>query len=166
MRMDHVSLAVSDVDKSVDFYSKALNLKLLRVSVLRRAAAVHPTPKNEYKNAYMYSGTFLLELMTAKSAASKKEAPRTWQESMRGFIGITHLGLRVRNLDAAVQRLKDAGAVMIQEPYELAREKSKFLYVADKVDPRIRYARKPGKKPWRLAVFSDPDGVIIELVER
>jgi hypothetical protein len=55
---------------------------------------------------------------------------------------------------------------MIGEPFEVAKGTTNIVFVADKVDPKILYARKPGKKPWRIAVFSDPDGVIIELVER
>lgn len=34
MIMDHVSLTVRDVGRSIEFYSKALGLKLLRASVL------------------------------------------------------------------------------------------------------------------------------------
>ena len=160
MRMDHVSLCVRDVDKSVEFYSKALGLKLLRVSVL------NPTPETQYKNAYMYSDHFLLELITAESSATQQQSPATWQKTMRGSIGITHLGMRVRKLEAAVARLKAAGATMIGEPFEIGKRTANIIFAADKVDPKIRYARKPGKKPWRIAVFSDPDGVIIELVER
>jgi len=160
MRMDHVSLTVRDVDRSIEFYSKGLGLKLLRISVL------HPTPDTEYKNAYMYSDSFLLELITAEDTATPPYSPETWQKTMRGSIGITHLGMRVRDLDAAIKRLKTGGATMIGEPFEVAKEKTNIVYVADKVSHKIGYARKPGKKPWRIAVFKDPDGVIIELVER
>jgi len=158
--MDHVSICVRDVDKSIEFYSKALGLKPLRVSVL------NPTPETQYKNAYMYSDHFLLELITAESSATQQQSPATWQKTMRGSIGITHLGMRVRKLEAAVARLKAAGATMIGEPFEIGKRTANIIFAADKVDPKIRYARKPGKKPWRIAVFSDPDGVIIELVER
>jgi len=55
---------------------------------------------------------------------------------------------------------------MIGEELKVAKETSNIVYAADRVDPYIRYARRPGKKPWRIAIFSDPDGVIIELVQR
>jgi len=161
MRMDHVSLTVRDVDKSIEFYSKGLGLKLLRISVL------NPSPGTVYKNAYLYSDNFLLEIITAESGAIQPPSPDTWQETMRGSIGITHLGMRVRDLDAAIIRLKAAGATMIGEPFEIASGKTKIEYVADNPPAKIRYAKKPGKKPWRIAVFKDPfDGVIIELVKR
>jgi len=161
VRMDHVSLTVRDVDKSIQFYSKGLGLRLLRISV------VNPSPGVVYKNAYLYSDSFLLEIITADSSATQLESPDTVQETMRGSIGITHLGMRVRDLDAAMNRLKAAGATMIGDPFEIVREKTKIEYVAEKPPPKIGYAKKPGKKPWRIAVFKDPlDGVIIELVER
>jgi catechol 2,3-dioxygenase-like lactoylglutathione lyase family enzyme len=161
VRMDHVSLTVRDVDKSIEFYSKGLGLKLLRISVL------NPSPGTVYKNAYLYSDNFLLEIITAEGGAIQPESPDTWQKTMRGSIGITHLGMRVRNLDAAISRLKAAGATMIGEPFEVAKDKAKIEYVAEKPPAKISYAKKPGKKPWRIAVFKDPfDGVIIELVER
>ena len=56
VRMDHVSLTVRDVDKSIEFYSKGLGLKLLRISVL------NPSPGTVYKNAYLYNDNFLLEI--------------------------------------------------------------------------------------------------------
>jgi len=160
MKMDHVSITVKDVDRSIKFYSEALGMKLLRISVLS------PSPETKYKNAYMYSDTFLLEMITAEDTATYEGTPQTWQQTMRGRLGIAHLGVRVRDLDAAVKRLKAAGATMIGEPFEVRKESAAIEYVANKVSPRISYARRPGKKPWRIAVFTDPDGVIIELVER
>jgi len=161
MRMDHVSLTVRDVDKSIEFYSKGLGLKLLRISVL------NPSPGTVYKNAYLYSDNLLLEIITAEDDAAQPQSPDSWQKTMRGSIGITHLGMRVRDLDAAISRLKAAGATMIGEPFEVAKDKTKIEYAAENAPTKISYANKPGKKPWRIAVFKDPfDGVIIELVER
>jgi len=73
VRMDHVSLTVRDVDKSIEFYSKGLGLKLLRISVL------NPSPGTVYKNAYLYSGNFLLEIITAEGAAIQPQSPDTWR---------------------------------------------------------------------------------------
>jgi catechol 2,3-dioxygenase-like lactoylglutathione lyase family enzyme len=161
VKMDHVSLTVRDVDKSIEFYSKGLGLKVLRISVL------NPSPDTVYKNAYLYSDNFLLEIITAESTAVQPPSPETWQKTMRGSIGITHLGMRVRDLDTAISRLKAAGAIMIGEGFQVTSDKAKIEYVANNPPAKISYARRPGKKPWRIAVFKDPyDGVIIELVER
>ena len=160
MKMDHVSLTVSDVDRSVEFYSKALGLKLLRVSVL------NPSPETQFKNAYMYSGSLLLELITATDSATQPPPPTSWQSSLRASIGITHLGVRVKNLETAMGKLEAAGARKIGGPFEISKKTTRIAYAAVKVPPNIKYARRPGTKPWRNAVFSDPDGIVIELVER
>jgi catechol 2,3-dioxygenase-like lactoylglutathione lyase family enzyme len=57
MRIDHVSLTVRDVERSIEFYSRALGMKLLRKSM------VDPTPETKYKNAFVYGDHFLLELV-------------------------------------------------------------------------------------------------------
>ena len=160
MGMDHVCITVADIDRSIEFYSKGLGLTLLRVSVL------NPAPGTVYKNAYMFSGTFLLELITADEKATHTPNPKNWQDTMRGSIGIVHLGMRVKNLDSAIEKLNAAGARMISEPFKVSKETTNIVYAAEKIDSKITYARRPGEKPWRIAVFSDPDGIIIELVER
>jgi lactoylglutathione lyase len=160
MRMDHVCVTVPDVDRAIKFYSEALGLKLLRISIL------NPTPGTVFKNAYMYSGRFLLEIITGESNAAVKPPPKSWQESMRGSIGFAHLGVRVRNLETAIKSMKAAGAKMIGEPFEIRKETTNIAYVNNKVESSIGYVRRPRKKPWRIAVFSDPDGIIVELVER
>jgi len=160
MGMDHVSLTVRDVDKSVEFYSKGLGLRLLRVSVL------NPSPGIQFKNAYMYSQNLLLELITAEGSAIQPPTPASWESSLRSSIGITHLGVRVRNLEEAMAKLEAAGARKIGGPFEISSKTTKIVYVASRPPRKIRYAKRPGRRPWRNAVFSDPDGVVIELVER
>jgi catechol 2,3-dioxygenase-like lactoylglutathione lyase family enzyme len=160
MGMDHVCITVSDVDRSIEFYAKGLGLTLLRVSVL------NPTPGTVYKNAYLFSETFLLELITANETAIHPQSPKNWQDTMRASIGITHLGMRVKDLDSAIKKMKAAGARMISESFKVSKETTNIVYAAGSVDSKISYARRPGDKPWRIAVFSDPDGIIIELVER
>jgi catechol 2,3-dioxygenase-like lactoylglutathione lyase family enzyme len=155
--MDHVSITVRDVDRSVKFYSAALGMKLLRVSVL------NPSPEVKYKNAYMYSGALTLEIITASESAKQGARTQTWQQTLRGRMGITHLGVRVSDLDESVKRLKTAGAKMIGKPFAINRDNFKNTYVAKKMDRRVSYVRRPGR---RIAVFSGPDGEIIELAER
>lgn len=160
MSMDHVSLTVQSVDRSIEFY-KAIGLKVLRVSRLRRGSG------EEYRNAYMYSGRFMLELLPVEgSKRQRRRPPRSIEKALHASRGITHLGVRVRNLDIAIERLKAAGATMIGEPFEIKPKTVNIAYFDEKSDRAIHYVRTPKKKPWRLALFTDPDGVTVELVQR
>ena len=160
MSMDHVSLTVQSVDRSIEFY-KAVGLKVLRISVLSRNGG------KEYRNAYMYSGRFMLELLPLLNPRRRtKRPPLTAEKALQGSTGITHLGVRVGNLNRAVRRLQAAGAPMIGEPFRIEPGTANTIYFDERADPAIHYVRKPVKKPWRIAMFSDPDGVTVELVER
>ena len=152
IKMDHVSITVHNVDRSIKFYSEALGMKLLRVSVL------NPSPETKYKNAYMYSGSLTLEIITAVESAEQVASAQSWQQTLRGRMGITHLGVRVSDLDAAIKKLEAAGAKMIGKPFAINRDNFKNTYVAKRMDRRISYVKRPGK---RIAVFSGPDGEII-----
>jgi len=157
IKMDHVSITVRNVDRSVKFYSKALGMKLLRVSL------INPSPDVRYKNAYMYSGALTLEIITAVESAKQSARTLTWQQTLRGRLGITHLGVRVSDLDSAIKRLEAAGAKMIGKPFAINNDNFKNTFVAKQMDRRVSYVRRPGK---RIAVFAGPDGEIIELAER
>jgi len=160
MSMDHVSLTVEDVDRSIEFY-KGVGLKVLRISVLSRNGG------KKYRNAYMYSGCFMLEILPAVRPRRRiQKRPLTAEKALQGSIGITHLGVRVGNLDLAVRRLKAAGAPMIGEPFRIEPGTANTIYFDERADTALHYVRRPGKKPWRIAMFSDPDGILVELVER
>ena len=157
MRMDHVSLTVLDVDRSIEFY-KAAGLKLLRISVLTRDDQV-------YRNAYLYNGRFMLELLPARKGTHERQR-RVSRGSDSNLPGSTHLGVRVRDLDAAIKRLGAAGAKMISEPRDIPKNAVEVVYFDKRADRAIHYVHKPRSKPWRIAMFVDPDGFVVELVER
>ena len=159
MYIDHVSLTVCDVDRSIEFY-RALGMKVLRISILGQ-------PPKQYRNAFMHGGGFLLELLPFSGPKRQGAKRRTSaQNTLRGSLGITHLGVRVRNLDVAIERLKAAGGTMTGEPVTIARGAVNIAYFDEKADHGLHYIRKPTRKPWRTAMFLDPDGVVVELVER
>ena len=159
LTMDHVSLTVRCVDQSIKFY-RAVGLKVLRTSALARSSG------GEYKNAYMYSGRFMLELLPLIGPrARSRKRPHSVTAALHGSVGITHLGVRVLNLDTAIRRLEAVGARMIGRPFSIDRHSVNVSYFDEKADRAIHYVRKP-RKAWRIALFSDPDGVTVELVER
>ena len=95
-RLFHMSLVVSDLEKSVDFYTNMLGFKVIR-----------------YQNLYPYNAAFIwtgdgepiIELMQAIPDA-KGAAP----------VGFGHLGLFVENVDELYDKTIAAGATWRSEP--------------------------------------------------
>ena len=49
-------------------------------------------------------------------------------------------------MTTAIKRLKAAGAKMIGEPFAINRDNFKNTFVAKKMDRRVSYVRRPGKR--------------------
>jgi len=152
MIFEHVGMTVSDLDRSIDFYTRVFGFRLLRRTSI---------------NAYLYLGNDLIELVQGESS-SEKEKPKTvedWVNEMQGPIGLSHIGFRVDNLDEAIERIRDSGGELVVRPLKFEPE---VEYAADLEGDKLRRATKPpeGRGWWRIAAFSDPDGIILEILER
>ena len=86
----------------IDLKSQSSSIQKLGMKLLRKPI-VNPAPGIKYTNAFVYSDRLLLELVTAEDGASGQQNPGNFRQAMRGSIEITHLGVRVRDLDAAAQ---------------------------------------------------------------
>jgi catechol 2,3-dioxygenase-like lactoylglutathione lyase family enzyme len=151
MIVEHIGLNVSDFDRSFEFYTKVLGFKVLR--------------KSE-KKAYLYLGTDMIELKESLSPSTfvKPTTPEGWREYMYGTVKIGHIGLRVNDMDKAICRIRDLGGEVVIPPYRFEPEAN-----CDDVpdDDKLRRATGPVGKPyWMIAIISDPDGIIFELLER
>jgi len=140
MILEHVGMVVKDRDASVDFYIKVMGFTILR-----------KYETDVMRVAYLYLGDELLEL----NEYLAKDKP----------LGLSHLGLRVDNMDKAMAELKEQGAEYISGPTKLQPK----IYGTAKVtsEKLLRALRPPDEKPyWRMSMFRDPNGVILELLER
>jgi glyoxylase I family protein len=142
--IDHVNIVVSDIERSVDFYCRALHLqrgfeRLLEGAWIERITGVagvraqcvfleHPT------------GGARLELLQFLEPAS----PRWEQHGFPGAIGVRHIAWTVPNLADTVERLDAMGVERVSEPIEVP-----FAVGA------------LGRK--YLCYFHDPDGVLLEV---
>ncbi len=151
MILEHVGLTVSDLESSLRFYTEVLGFSLLRKTTT---------------NAYLYLSDQLLELTQcrAPAEASPPVSEEECEERLYRDVGITHLGFRVEDMDQAVARIEDLGGQLITPPYEFEPQ---IEYVGQPVEDKLRRAAKPaGTRCWRIATFADPDGIILELLER
>ena len=141
--LDHVSVSVADIDRSVNFYHG-----LLGITLLGRGEDDGPTmtgPKGPVPSRFRYADLDLgsgqiLELLQYLTPKRRAIHPTVYAP------GSGHLGIRVDDLDAALGRLKEAG-----------------------VEPRFQPVTVEEPAWWsgaRVVYVSDPDGTTVELVQR
>ena len=151
MILEHVGITVSDLETSIAFYTGVLGFRLLRKTTT---------------NAYLHLEDQLLELTQCRSSVEvcAPDGPEECDEQLYHGVGITHLGFRVENMDEAVGRIEQLGGKLITPPYEFEPQ---IEYAVEAGHDKLRRAARPiGRKTWRLAIFSDPDGILLELLER
>jgi catechol 2,3-dioxygenase-like lactoylglutathione lyase family enzyme len=152
MIYEHVGITVSDLDRSIAFYTKVFGFKIL---------------KKTASNAYLYHGEDMLEIMQAEPNAESMELNEDVDvmKLLTGKVGLNHFGLRVDDMKAALQSFeqlsKEYGGKVIVPPFEY---KQKLEEVADIPEDKLRRVLR--KEPWLIAVVADPDGIPIEIQER
>jgi catechol 2,3-dioxygenase-like lactoylglutathione lyase family enzyme len=149
MLFEHVGIAVSRLDRSIGFY-ESLGFRLLRRT---------PT------NAFLYLEDNLIELIQGDlHAAPGPTAADEWQRQRVAGFGLNHLGFRVDRIVPTVRELEQRGDVnVVVPPYEFVPE---LGFVERTHHERLELAASPRGATWKLAVVSDPDGTLLEIIER
>ncbi len=151
MIFEHVGITVSDLARSIRFYSKVFGFSLLRKTTA---------------NAYLYLDDQLLELMQGDPATARPrpETAKDWNEQMWSQVPLVHLGFRVDNMEQALNKIVALGGEVVVPPVEYTPA---IEHVAKVSGEKLRRAAQPvGKSYWKIADVSDPDGVILEILER
>jgi catechol 2,3-dioxygenase-like lactoylglutathione lyase family enzyme len=151
MICEHISIVVNDLEKSIEFYTKIFGYTLAR--------------KTE-TSAYLYLGTDLLEIMQSISPKEidKPKTPEGWWKKAHESIGISHIGFRVDDMDKTLERLTMLGVDIVRPPSVF---KPNMKFVLELEDDKLKRAiQGPEKGWWRIAYVADPDGIILEIVER
>lgn len=99
--LDHVGIAVDDIDAALAFYTDALGLEV---------EATEDVPSQGVRAHFVRVGSAALELLEATT----EESPVRRFVSRRGA-GIHHVTLRVDDLPAALARLKARGVRLVDE---------------------------------------------------
>jgi len=151
MILEHIGITISDLERSIQFYTAVFGFRVLR--------------KGD-TNAYLHLENELVELMQGSPSNGKAQpqTPEAWQEQMSNVVGFIHLGFRVDDMDKALGRIREQGGEIVSPPAEYTPA---IEYVAEPHEDKLRRAAKPlGKQYWRIAMVVDPDGVILEILER
>lgn len=144
----HFSFSVTDIGKTIDFYTKVLGVELrskTRNKYETLGTALFGTKwglnqrEAELEIAVMNIGGNRVEFIEYRNP---KAQPYHKNPS---FAGSAHLALRVDDMEATRKRLEEAG-VEFHSPVQSFME--------------------GGKVEWKWCYFRDPDGIILELVEQ
>ncbi len=117
--LDHIGIAVKNLDEAIKFYRDVLGLELVEVEEV---------PEEKVKIAMFKAGSVYIELLqglSEDSAISKYVAKRGE--------GIHHIAIRVENVDALTKELKEKGVrVVYEEPKLVSGGKRKINFIHPK----------------------------------
>ena len=146
--VDHINLVVSDLKRSVDFYTNVLGFRETQRAELEGKWIETIIGLETVKASVAYvvapAGQPRLELLQYHSPIGDGFQAN----SIPNTLGLRHLALSVDNIDSAVQRLREAGTELLSRPV---------------IVPTDVIQHSTGQKI--LCYFHDPDGVLLELTE-
>jgi len=146
--IDHLNIVVSDLERSLEFYTGLLDFKLTRRAELEGDWIERIVGLQGVKARVAYilaqGGEPRIELLQYLSPAGKSLG----ENSFANTIGLRHIALRVDDIDQAAQKLHNAGVKLFSEPAAV---------------PAAVVEHDAGRKT--LLYFTDPDGVILELAQ-
>jgi len=139
-KIDHLAIVVSDLEKSMDFYGKALGFE----EILRFDSKL-PGIK---RISFMEKAGGVIELIELDDTKDFVDDP-----AMPGF---KHLCVAVTDFDSDYERMKGMGVKVLEEPHVLNKEH--LTTTLSKIDVNM-------KKGLKRAVFADPDGLPLEIMQ-
>jgi methylmalonyl-CoA/ethylmalonyl-CoA epimerase len=116
--LDHVAIAVSQLDEALEIYQKALGLKLEKITVVE---------EQKVKVALLLAGETRIELLE----------PTTKESAVARFIekrgeGIHHIALEVTNIEDSLKQLKEKGIALVDEKPRIGAEGGKIAFLHPK----------------------------------
>ena len=130
-RADHCGIRVPDFDEAIAWYTDTLDFRLLRSVSIGNLTFGFVAPAAD--------DTFSFEIMGGPGAASRP--PYENLHESYDLAGWHHVGIRVENVDNAVDELKRRGVKIVSEPHDVA------------------------VMGLRLAFFADPWGNLLEVIQ-
>lgn len=125
----HASIRTSNIEKSIDFYTRLLGLKVLSRRDIKQTNAEIAFLQNAERKSCTLELTFYRN--------QKKFSLSKYEERL-----FDHLGFQVADMTKTIAALRKENVMITDEPFKL-----------DQADPVI-------------AFIEDPDGTLIELIER
>jgi len=112
MKILHTCLNVTDMDRSIEFYTKQMGLKFVSRREVKQNNAEIAFLKDDAAGA--------LELTRWRDKKSLSEGDN-----------FDHIAFETRNIDATVRELRTQGVTIAMEPFSLQGSSSKIAFVKD-----------------------------------
>ncbi|MCF6461110.1 methylmalonyl-CoA epimerase [Clostridium sp. Cult3] len=115
-KVDHIGIAVKDLDEALKFYEEVLGIKCVNTEVVE---------EQKVKVAFLPIGDTEVELLES----TEEDGPIAKFIEKRGE-GIQHIAYRVEDIEKAIEELKEKGIRMIDEKprYGAGGAKIAFLH--------------------------------------
>ena len=116
-RLEHVGLCVSDLDRSVAFYTELLGLKVIRIldcTPDMGLGEVTELPGCSARIAHLDCGGNMLELFEYRQPRSMGSA----KDRSQSHVGFSHAGFHCDDVRADYERLKALGVDFLSRPVE------------------------------------------------
>ena len=116
-KLDHIAISVTDLDRSIDFYTKVLGCTVDRIldrgaeSLLGKVVGM---PGASARIAHLALGDAMVELFEYREPAGAPPSAKRKQAD----IGIIHFGLTSDDARSDYQRLAEHGVEFVSEPVE------------------------------------------------
>lgn len=132
-RVDHIGIAVKNLDESVKYYTEILGLKLLRIE---------DVPTQNVRVAFIDAGNVHIELLEPLS-----EEGAIYNHIQKRGEGIQHICFSVDNIRAEMSELKEKGVRLLsEEPIPAAGEaEACFIHPKDSFGVLYELYEKSGK---------------------
>ena len=127
-RLLHTMIRVKDLDKSLDFYTRVLGMKLLRKKDF---------PSGEFTLAFVGYGD---ESDTAVIELTHNWGPKEHYDLGTGY---GHIALTVDDLDSTLEKLAAQGIEPERPPYQVREGGSRICFVRDPDSYRIELIERP-----------------------
>jgi len=116
--LDHIAIAVSNLDEALLIYQNILGLKLEKTIVVE---------DQEVRLAFLLAGETKIEMLEPTAAES----------AVARFIekkgeGIHHIALKVSNIEAFLKQLKEKGIALVDEKPRVGAEGRKIAFIHPK----------------------------------
>jgi catechol 2,3-dioxygenase-like lactoylglutathione lyase family enzyme len=141
--MSHIGICVSDWRRSLRFYHDALGFRYVHELEMsgEPSATLLRLPDVDFRAIYLEREGVRIELLHyEKPGCAGDGRPRAMNA-----LGLTHLSLRVDDLDATLRELAAAGATVLEDTrIDVAPARTRAIFVTDPDGTLIELVQQPG----------------------